>query len=187
MRRLLATLFTAAAVASPVHAAIIKVDYNIWTIGYAATYGFFGYYDEATDTTYNLTGEEILSVDFTFDFIQEPGTDITTLFGAMLVPVIPHDPQVSPYLSFGYEDLTELSPGYWHYDFSTNDIAGIIRAGRFSIETYGVDSITGGPISLPGQVVEGSGWSFTVNAPSVPEPTSLALLAAPAALLRRRK
>lgn len=160
-------------------AELVTAEFPLPRVGIALNYGSFGYTPEGGDYTI-LTGAEIVSSKVVFDWTPAAGVDPTNLVVAMTVPV---ENAVSEYFAFTGEDLVETTPGTFRYEFVTNDHNGVIRGGRFGIETYGLDP-EGNPITLPGVVNDGSGYYFTVL---VPEPATLSALAGGAMLLSRRR
>jgi hypothetical protein len=167
------------AIAGAAHAENVTATFPIPMVGIALNYGSFGYTPDGGEYTV-LTGAEIISSEVSFEFTPETGVDVSDLLVAMVVPV---EGAVSEYFAFTGDELTETSPGKYSYKLTTNDHNGIIRPGRFSIETYGLDD-EGNPVSLPGVVSGDSAFVFTV---AVPEPASLSALAGGALLVGRRR
>lgn len=167
------------AAAGAAHAETVTATFPIPMVGIELNYGSFGYTPDGGEYTV-LTGAEIISSSVSFEFTPADGVDMSDVHIAMVVPV---EGAVSEYFSFGGEDLKQNEPGKYSFSLTTNDHNGIIRPGRFSIETYGLDD-EGNPISLPGEVTEGSAFVYTVV---VPEPTTLSALAAGSLLLSRRR
>lgn len=165
--------------ASVSNAEVVTAEFPIPMVGIALNYGSFGYTPEGGDYTV-LTDAEIISSRVTFKFTPNQGVDPSALVVAMAVPVTG---AVSEYFAFDGSDLVQTSPGVYEYSLITNDHNGIIRGGRFGIETYGLDP-DGNPVGLPGVVSDDSGFYFTVV---VPEPTTLTAVAGASLLMTRRR
>lgn len=164
---LAAAVFAAGvSLASSAQAYDVTASYPLNRMNVALTYGWFGYTD-SNENFINLTGYEVTSTRIVVDFVPDPDNDPTMLYVAMLVPVIPNDPNSPGYIEILGADLVETPPGsgVYHYEHVTDLLDGVVRAGRFSIETYGIDPVTQEPIALHGSFLPGSGIFFTVDGP----------------------
>lgn len=149
------------------------------------TYDYFAFGISDPDGNFvSLAGQQILSSRVEIDFTPEPGVDVSSLVMWMAVPV---QGVASQYFGIEGSQLVQTTPGTWHYELTTDAYNGIIYNGRFSVQSYGLNSL-GDPISLPGLVSATTGFHFTVGSP-VPEAGTWALMAIglPALLLVRRR
>lgn len=143
-------------------------------------YGSFGYTDELGEY-HVLTDNRIVSTHVVVDFTPGPGVKTDHLFVGMVVPT----DSPNQFIAVEGSALTHVGDGNYHYELTTDDYNGIIRSGRFSVDSYGVDPITGEPASLMGSSFgPDTGFYFTVL---LPEPATLSALAGASMFLRRRR
>lgn len=161
----------------------ITRSYLMPFIGITLDYFAFGVSD-ADGNFVSLAGQQILSSRVEIDFTPEPGVDVSSLVMWMAVPV---QGVASQYFGIEGSQLVQTTPGTWHYELTTDAYNGILYNGRFSVQSYGLNSL-GDPVQLPGTVTATTGFHFTVGSP-VPEAGTWALMAVglPALLLVRRR
>jgi hypothetical protein len=172
------TLLAVAASSAP--AATINRVYPLFTTGIELNYGAVIYDPEDGTDPINLTGFPLVKTNVVLDYTPADGEKISDYRVEMLVPVTGAQEE---FLLISGDDMTETSPGTFHYELSTDIYDGTIRPGRFSVMTYSMDP-DGNPISTAGEYADNSGITLVVE---TPEPASLAAIGGGLLAFARRR
>jgi len=148
-------LFTAA----PASAKATVEVFNHAVIG-SADFGYMGYTDKDGNFI-DVTGQKILGAWVEVEFTPAERRDTKVFTMEMLVPVEGADELLFTVHS---KDLIPMGKGRYRATLTSNRFNGIVRPGRYSIETYGTDA-NGERVALHGALSDSSGFHFIVTKP----------------------
>lgn len=121
-----------------------------------------------------LVGQQVTVARIYLTVRVDPGSDAADFFTDIAFPILPDDGNTSGLVITG-EELEWSGSGEFTYFRETTEFNGVFVSRRFGAET---------PIeNFSGAILEGSRIEFDY----VPEPTTLTLLGAGAAMMRRRR
>jgi hypothetical protein len=161
LKKLAAAAFAGAALAAAPSAFAAKpVEAWYHAVDGSLDYGRMGYTDKDGNFI-SLVGQTILGGRAEVEFTPTQEADIASFRMAMVVPVTGAQ---SEYFLVDGTQLVPMGGGRYYADFTSNLFNGVVRDGRFSIETYTLGE-DGNPYALHGRMGAKSGFHFIVTRP----------------------
>ena len=161
-KRLAISALAAAALTGGTSAFAAKpVDAFFHAINGSVDFRYMGYTD-ADGNYVSLAGQTILGARAEVQFTPDEEADLANFRMAMVVPV--DGAQSQYFLVDGTSLIPTGTKGKYYADLTSALYNGTILEGRFSVETYTLDS-NGNPVSLHGALGTKSGFHFVVTHP----------------------
>jgi hypothetical protein len=123
-------------------------------------YGEMGYVD-GSGTFISVVGQRILGAWVDVEFEPDRPKDLNQFTVQMLVPV---EDSEEPTFRVEASHLIPVAPGKYRAIVSSKSFNGVVRPGRYSIETFGTNS-RGQRVPLSGRLGDDSGFHFIVTSP----------------------